>query len=78
MSFPDTPLPPLDRADTFTPRATVPLEHLDRVIAELARRYKTEGGPRIAFNHDGETAFVLSEAGPDLQAAIDEIIAAPA
>ena len=75
--LPEKPLPPLDRVDTFTQKATVPKEHLERVVAELARRNKVEGGPRIAFNHDGETAWVLSESGPDLQAVVDEIIAAP-
>ena len=75
VRVPDVPLPPLDRVDTFTQKATVPKEHLERVIAELARRHKTEGGPRIAFNHDGENAWVLSEAGRDLQAAVDEIVA---
>jgi len=72
---PSAPLPTLDRADTFTQKVDVPMEHLDRVVKELARRRHEEGGPRIGFNHDGEKGFVISEDGIDLEAVVNGIIA---
>ena len=69
--------PPAFDQREFTQKVDVPLEYLDRVRAELVRRHREEGGPSIGFNVVDDTmGFVISEDGIDLQAVVDELIAA--
>ena len=53
-------------------RVFVPLAHSDAVFRAV--RDRLPAGYRLAFNHDGTTAWFRADANVDLQSIVDEVV----